>query len=165
MTTTANIFYAHVMTPLGQVLLVSDGHVLTGIYFTNQKHERVPTDSWKLAPDLGVFKQAHTQLLEYMAHERTTFDLPIRFTSGTLFQEKVWEALQHIPHGKTVSYAGIARAIGNPKSVRAVGTAVGRNPFTVVVPCHRVIGSDGSLTGYAGGLERKRALLAIEQQS
>ena len=109
----------------------------------------------------AMTSQACAQLQEYFAGKRTTFDLPLA-ASGTTFQQQVWQALLTIPYGKTCSYGDIARAIGNPKGVRAVGLANGKNPLAIVVPCHRVIGADGKLTGYAGGLNRKQQLLALE---
>jgi len=111
-----------------------------------------------------VLRAACQQLAEYFASERTVFDLPLGLLAGTTFQRSVWEALRAIPCGKTTSYGALARDIGRPHAVRAVGAAVGRNPLGIVVPCHRVLGSQGALTGYAGGLDRKRALLALERR-
>jgi methylated-DNA-[protein]-cysteine S-methyltransferase len=109
-----------------------------------------------------VLAQAVGQLRAYFAGERTTFDLPLDLQAGTPFQQSVWQALLAIPRGGTTSYAELGRRLGRPQAARAVGAAVGRNPLSVVVPCHRVLGTGGSLTGYAGGLERKTALLALE---
>jgi methylated-DNA-[protein]-cysteine S-methyltransferase len=106
--------------------------------------------------------QARQQAQEYLRGERSGFDLPLDLSAGTAFQQSVWQALLRIPRGKTTSYGSLARTIGNVQAVRAVGAAVGRNPLSVAVPCHRVLGSDGGLTGYAGGLERKTALLRLE---
>jgi methylated-DNA-[protein]-cysteine S-methyltransferase len=149
-------------SPLGQILLVSDGSLLTGAYFSGQKYEPVPGPGWRLEPDLGIFQEASLQLHEYFAGRRRQFDIPLHL-QGTPFQTKVWKALLEIPHGSTVSYGELAGRIKRKDAVRAVGAAVGRNPVSVIVPCHRVIGSGGSLTGYAGGLERKRALLDLEE--
>ena len=109
-----------------------------------------------------MLRQAVSQLAEYFAGHRTRFDLPLDLQGGTAFQRAVWTALLGIPAGQTVSYGAISQRIGKPAAVRAVGAAVGRNPVSVVVPCHRVLGGDGALTGYAGGLDRKTALLRLE---
>ncbi|HZN88571.1 MAG TPA: methylated-DNA--[protein]-cysteine S-methyltransferase [Thermoleophilaceae bacterium] len=115
------------------------------------------------APARGMLADTRRQLSEYFAGERTTFELPLS-AGGTPFQQRVWRALAEIPYGETVSYGELAAAIGAPGAARAVGLANGRNPIPIVVPCHRVVGSDGRLTGYGGGLERKRVLLALEQR-
>lgn len=109
----------------------------------------------------GLTEQTKRQLMEYFSGKRKAFDLPLAIT-GTGFQKKVWEELRHIPYGKTLSYLGLSRQIGNVKAIRAVGHANGQNPLAIIIPCHRVIGSDGSLTGYAGGLWRKKWLLEHE---
>jgi methylated-DNA-[protein]-cysteine S-methyltransferase len=153
--------YTSFDSPLGQILLVSDGSLLTGAYFSGQKYEPVPAPGWRPEPDLGIFQDASLQLQEYFAGRRRQFGIPIHL-QGTPFQMKVWNALLEIPLGSTVSYGELAGRIKRKNAVRAVGAAVGRNPVSVIVPCHRVIGSGGSLTGYAGGLERKRALLDLE---
>ncbi len=153
--------YAYTDSPLGRMLMVADENALCGLYFPGQKHDRAPEADWVEAPDWPVLAAARTQLREYFAGERRTFDLPLRL-DGTEFQRRVWQALRDIPPGGTVSYGAIARAIGASDSVRAAAAAIGRNPVSIIVPCHRVIGSNGSLTGYAGGLDRKRALLALE---
>jgi methylated-DNA-[protein]-cysteine S-methyltransferase len=148
-------------TPLGRMLLVSDGHALTGAYFTGQKYDVTPQPDWALDEALPVLSEARGQLLEYFADCRTAFDLALA-PAGTDFQRRVWQALLEIPHGETRTYGDIARMLGERAAVRAVGAAVGRNPISVIIPCHRVIGADGGLTGYAGGLDRKRSLLALE---
>jgi methylated-DNA-[protein]-cysteine S-methyltransferase len=112
--------------------------------------------------DDARFTETARQLGEYFAGERTAFDLPLRAT-GTAFEQRVWDELRDIPYGETTSYGAIARRLGHPRAARAVGRANGRNPLAIVVPCHRVIGASGALTGYAGGLDRKRALLALER--
>jgi methylated-DNA-[protein]-cysteine S-methyltransferase len=150
--------YAHTESPLGRILLVADD-ALCALYFEGQKHEQRPGAGWVEAPDRPLFDRARKQLAEYFAGKRDRFDLPLA-PQGTEFQHRVWKALRAIPAGETVTYGSIARSIGAADSVRAAAAAIGRNPLSIVVPCHRVIGSDGSLTGYAGGLERKRALLA-----
>lgn len=148
-----------VESPLGQLTLVNTNGILSGIYLPN--HKRGP----KLEA-LGVrarsgFEQAVSELQEYFERKRTLFTLPLA-PEGTDFQHRVWKLLRDIPYGETRTYAQLADAIGNRLAIRAVGLANGRNPISLVVPCHRVIGSDGSLTGYAGGLDRKKFLLDLE---
>ena len=109
-----------------------------------------------------MLRQAAAQLADYFAGRRDSFDLPLDLSHGTAFQQSVWQALRAIPAGQTTSYGALSAGVGKPAAVRAVGAAVGRNPISVIVPCHRVLGADGSLTGYAGGLERKTALLELE---
>lgn len=152
-------YHTLVPSPLGDLLLTGDGRALTGVYMTPHRHGPAVGGEW--VRDDAPFAEARRQLEAYFAGMRTAFDLPLA-PVGTAFQQGVWQALCTIPHGRTASYGDIARAIGNPKAVRAVGLANGRNPLSIVVPCHRVIGRDGSLTGYGGGLERKRWLLAHE---
>ena len=150
-------------TPIGALTLVAEGDLLRAIYVEDQRH-RPPDDRFG-HPDSGdsvVLKETARQLAEYFAGERTTFDLPLA-AEGTPFQRRVWEALCAIPYGETVSYGELARRIGQPTASRAVGLANGRNPISIVVPCHRVIGSSGKLVGYGGGLERKETLLALER--
>ncbi|WP_407946791.1 methylated-DNA--[protein]-cysteine S-methyltransferase [Parahaliea maris] len=142
-------------SPIGPLQLVSNGRALTAIHFPDQHQPASP------APEDAVLTRAATQLEEYFAGQRRQFDLPLA-GNGTPFQQCVWQALREIPHGELRSYADIARSIGRHKAVRAVGAANGRNPLPIVVPCHRVIGSNGTLTGYAGGLKIKRQLLALE---
>lgn len=153
--------YTYVDSPIGPLLLVSDGVSLTGV--TMDPNERPPAGlaEWREDASAGPLPEAVRQLNEYFAGSRRDFDLPLRFV-GTAFQQSVWRALLDIPYGKTVSYGEQATRIGNPKASRAVGLANGRNPLPIVVPCHRVIGADGSLTGFGGGLPRKRWLLAHE---
>ncbi|HKI91726.1 MAG TPA: methylated-DNA--[protein]-cysteine S-methyltransferase [Gaiellaceae bacterium] len=141
-------------TPIGELLLVGDGRAVHEIRFAGE-------DASRLQRDAATFADARAQLAEYFAGRRTGFDLPLA-PAGTPFQRRVWEELGRIPYGETISYAELARRIGRPTAVRAVGHANGRNPIPVVVPCHRVVGSDGTLTGYGGGLERKRLLLELE---
>ena len=147
-------------TPLGAMLLVRTHQGLAGAWFEGQKdHPGVLTAPQH--PNDALLMKAASQLTEYFNGERTEFELPLDL-HGTAFQCGVWRALLKISPGKTQSYGDIARAVNSPKGVRAVGSAVGKNPLSVIVPCHRVMGSDGSLTGYAGGLDRKRALLKLE---
>jgi methylated-DNA-[protein]-cysteine S-methyltransferase len=148
-------------SPLGPMIVAATAHGLAGLWFEGQKH--LPdTRTWPQQPGHPVLRQAVAQLAEYFAGHRTRFDLPLDLQGGTAFQRAVWTALLGIPAGQTVSYGAISQRIGKPAAVRAVGAAVGRNPVSVVVPCHRVLGGDGALTGYAGGLERKTALLRLE---
>ncbi|MGE0351581.1 methylated-DNA--[protein]-cysteine S-methyltransferase [Hydrogenophaga sp.] len=147
--------------PLGPMVLAATPRGLSGIWFEGQRHGPV-TSSWRRAADVPVLQQAMAQLTAYFAGRRTAFDLPLDLGAGTAFQQRVWQALRQIAPGGTTSYGALSARIGSPAAVRAVGAAVGRNPVSIVVPCHRVIGTDGSLTGYAGGLERKTALLALE---
>jgi methylated-DNA-[protein]-cysteine S-methyltransferase len=149
-------------SPIGPLTLVADDGSLTGLYMDAQRH-RPADEVLGLAgdPEAEPFASAAGQLAAYFAGELTEFDLPLA-PAGTQFQRTVWAALQQIPYGETWSYGQLAGKIGNPAAVRAVGLANGRNPIAVVVPCHRVIGADGSLTGYGGGLDRKRFLLDLE---
>lgn len=147
-------------SPCGRLLLTSDGAALTGLYFPEPAGGG-PGEHPAAGGDDGPIAAAREQLAEWFAGERTTFDLPLRL-AGTPFQQRVWRALVEIPYGATISYAELATRIGRPTAVRAVGAANGRNPVSIIVPCHRVIGADGSLTGYGGGLERKAWFLAHE---
>ena len=153
--------YSYADSPLGRILLTGDGSSLTGVYFVGQKYEAVPLSDWREERDSSLLSEARDQLSDYFAGKRTAFELPLA-PAGTPFQQSVWRELITIPCGTTVSYGSLAKSLGAASSVRAAGAAIGRNPISIVIPCHRVLGSDGSLTGYAGGLERKRALLALE---
>jgi len=153
------ILYSTVTSPIGELLLASDGASLTGVYMQGQRHGAGRTKDWKR--DDAALEQARAQLRAYFAGELRDFELPLA-AEGTPFQQRVWRALCDIPYGETISYGELARRIGQPAASRAVGLANGRNPISIVVPCHRVIGANGSLTGYGGGLERKRWLLAHE---
>jgi methylated-DNA-[protein]-cysteine S-methyltransferase len=149
-----------IATPLGKLLLARTATGLAGVWFDGQKHHPAPLSVMR-RPDDALLRRAADQLHAYFAGETLTFDVPLDL-QGTPFQRAVWQALLAIPGGETRSYGEIAKALGATTAVRAVGAAVGRNPVSVIVPCHRVLGSDGSLTGYAGGVDRKRALLALE---
>ena len=149
-------------SPLGPILLEANEHGLCGAWFEGQKHGPDPRH-WPERSTHPIIRQAIRELTEYFAGRRQRFDTPIDSGAGTDFQRSVWKALQRIPAGRTSTYGELARRIGRPTAVRAVASAVGRNPVSLLIPCHRVIGSDGSLTGYAGGLPRKAALLALEQ--
>jgi methylated-DNA-[protein]-cysteine S-methyltransferase len=152
---------AHVESPLGPLLLARTANGLAGAWFEGQK-DHPGVLSAPEQPDDPLLKAAATQLADYFAGRCEHFDLPLDM-HGTDFQRNVWQALLGIGSGRTCSYGDIARQIGTPGAVRAVGAAVGKNPMSVIVPCHRVVGSAGALTGYAGGIERKRALLVLER--
>jgi methylated-DNA-[protein]-cysteine S-methyltransferase len=148
-------------SPMGTMLLAASERGLAGVWFVGQRHGP-DTRGWYEDAEHPVLRQAVAQLVEYFAGRRTAFDLPLDLQGGTPFQQSVWDALLRIPRGGTTSYAELARRLGKPQAARAIGAAVGRNPVSIVVPCHRVLGTDGTLTGYAGGLERKTALLQLE---
>lgn len=153
-------------SPLGPITLAATPLGLTGVWFADQRH--LPpelagkTDIWRHDPGHEVLQEAARQLDQYFASERTRFELPLDLACGTDFQQAVWQALLTIPQGATASYGAISASIGKPAAVRATGAAIGRNPVSIIVPCHRVIGGTGLLTGYAGGLHRKTALLTLE---
>lgn len=160
-TTTTETYWHEVDSPVGRLLLTAgpDG-ALTSLSVPGQKGGRSVEDDWR--HDAGPFRAAGEQLAAYFAGELTAFRLPLR-AEGTAFRERVWAALDDVPYGATTTYGGIAARIGASRpAVRAVGGAIGANPLLILRPCHRVIGADGSLTGYAGGLERKTRLLSLE---
>lgn len=148
-------------SPIGQLTLVGTDAGMAAILWENDRAERLRLMLDVEAPTHPVLVDAERQLQEYFAGRRQSFDLPLDVT-GTPFQRRVWKALRTIPFGETRSYGQIAAQIGNPRAVRAVGAANGRNPLPIVAPCHRVIGSNGTLTGFAGGIETKARLLALE---
>ncbi|MGP1630229.1 MAG: methylated-DNA--[protein]-cysteine S-methyltransferase [Giesbergeria sp.] len=151
---------------LGPVRLAASPTGLCGLWFEGQRHEPAQlhgAGAWPIAsPGQPLLSAAAAQLTEWLAGARRDFDLPLDLSGGTPFQQSVWRALLGIAWGQTRSYGEVAQLAGTPAAVRAVGAAVGRNPLSLVVPCHRVLGASGALTGYAGGLDRKRALLAME---
>jgi methylated-DNA-[protein]-cysteine S-methyltransferase len=151
--------YTMISSPLGDLLATRDDGGITGLYLPTGKNAATADPAWQR--DDAAFSDLRTQLGEYFAGERTDFDLPLHPT-GSAFQLRVWTALRDIPYGETASYGGTAAAIGVPAASRAVGAANGQNPISIVVPCHRVIGANGSLTGYGGGLDAKRWLLSHE---
>jgi methylated-DNA-[protein]-cysteine S-methyltransferase len=153
------MIYSYVDSPLGALLLVRDEVGLTGLYLPTGKHRVDPEPDW--VRDDTAFEDVSTQLAEYFAGDRREFDLPLH-PAGTEFQLRAWAALREIPYGETRSYAKQAAAVGSPNASRAIGLANGRNPISIIVPCHRVVGADGSLTGYGGGLPAKRWLLEHE---
>ena len=161
MSGTGTIWYDELPTPIGVLRLVADSQGLREVWFETGRHRKSPKPEWIRAPER--LEEPRRQREEYFAGDRTQFDLALH-PLGTPFQLAVWEELGRIPYGVTISYAELARRIGQPSAVRAVGAANGRNPIPIVLPCHRVIGSDGSLTGFGGGLPTKRFLLAMEDR-
>ena len=161
----SSVVQTHFQSPLGPITLAATHAGLAGLWFEGQRHlppELATATNWPTDTDQPVLKKTALQLAQYFSGQRFEFDLPLDLSGGTAFQQTVWQALLAIPHGQTVSYGNISQHILNPAAVRAVGAAVGRNPISIIVPCHRVLGADGSLTGYAGGLDRKIALLRLE---
>lgn len=154
--------YDYVETPLGRMLVMSDAGRLVGLHFREDRHQPMPEQAWTRDSGDAVIERTRYQLAEYFAGTRREFDVPME-PRGTPFQQRVWTVLTEIPYGTTTTYGRMARRLGQPTATRAVGAANGRNPISILVPCHRAIGADGSLTGYAGGLERKKALLELEQ--
>lgn len=155
------VFTQQLASPLGSITLAATDAGLAGVWFEGQRHWP-DTAGWQHDDMHPVLRQAAGQLAYYFAGRREQFDLPLDLSHGTSFQQAVWQALRAIPRGRTSSYGALSAALGKAAAVRAVGAAIGRNPISVIVPCHRVLGADGSLTGYAGGLARKSALLALE---
>ena len=156
------MYYCYLNSPIGDLLLAGDESTLSLIGFPKGKMRHDPEPDWIF--NEKPFAAARQQLAEYFAGDRKDFDLPLQL-SGTEFQVQVLEELQRIPYGETTSYGDIATRIGRPKAVRAVGAANGRNPLPIVIPCHRVIGSSGDLTGFGGGLDLKEALLRLEAEN
>ena len=157
------LFYRHLTSPLGKLLLTSDGESLTGLFMTRLAEGSSPESSARWKQDDAPFRDVCEQLTAYFDGERTRFDLHLDL-AGTPFQKRVWRELCNIPYGCAISYVELARRIGQPSASRAVGGANGRNPISIIVPCHRVIGADGTLGGYGGGLDRKRWLLEHEAE-
>jgi methylated-DNA-[protein]-cysteine S-methyltransferase len=157
----STIEYFEHPSPLGPLLLAAGAGGLVGVYYPQHNHFAGKQD-WQPAGEHALLNQAARQLDEYFAGQRQVFDLTLA-PEGTLFQTEVWQGLRQIPYGCTRNYSELAQAIARPKAVRAVGAANARNPLSIIVPCHRVIGRSGDLVGYAGGLERKQFLLALEK--
>ena len=160
-------FITRYTSPLGEILLAGDGEALTGLWFAGQQYECSTLAPEHEERDLPVFDETQRWLDDYFTGRDPGFTPPLRLR-GTDFRKAVWEILLTIPYGQTTTYGAIAATLAqqngsNPASARAVGGAVGRNPISLIVPCHRVLGADGSLTGYAGGIDRKKALLVLEQ--
>jgi methylated-DNA-[protein]-cysteine S-methyltransferase len=156
------VSYTLMSSPAGELLLISDGEALTEVTVESDPRWR-EREGWVRRDD-GVLRRACEQLQDYFAGRLTHFDLPLA-PRGTAFQRQVWEGLNSVPFGETVSYGQLAERLGQARSARAVGAALGRNPIAIIVPCHRVVGSNGSLTGYAGGLDLKRWLLDHERNA
>ncbi len=153
--------YTRFASPLGTILAAARGGALVRLDFEDAKYAPRVAEGWRHTPQAALFAACERQIAEYFAGERRRFDLPLAL-EGTQFQRRVWAEIARIPYGRTITYSQLARGAGAEGSARAAGAATGRNPVAIVVPCHRVVGSDGALTGYAGGLARKTRLLEIE---
>lgn len=162
--TPSSYFYKTMPSPVGLLTLVANDHGLAAVLWENDDPKRVRLSPLHKDRKHPVLLEAERQLQDYFEGERETFSLKLDFIGGTEFQQKVWAALLTIPFGETRSYAQIAEQIGNPNAVRAVGAANGKNPISIIAPCHRVIGSNGKLTGFAGGMEAKAFLLKLESK-
>ncbi len=159
-----NTVQSHFASPLGRMVLAAADGQLVGVWFDDQRH--LPDLSrWPVKPQEPVLQETCRQLTGYFAQTRLTFDLPLYLASGTEFQQTVWRSLLSLNAGSTCSYAALSAVAGRPTAVRAVAGAVARNPMSIVVPCHRVLGANGAMTGYAGGLARKTALLELERKA
>ena len=158
----SRILFTRLDSPVGPLFLTSNGEAITELFMEKHKGEPKPIDKWRRQDDL--FREAADQLRAYFAGELTDFDLPLA-TTGAPFQQRVWDELRKIPYGSTTTYGEIARLMGKPNASRAVGAANGSNPISIIIPCHRVIGSNGKLTGYGGGIERKQFLLEFEAEN
>ncbi len=158
------VFYSTIGSPIGELTLTSDGTALTGLYMELHKGMPEAAPTWVLNNAADPFVLARAQLSDYFAGTSQAFTVPLK-PSGTEFQMMVWAELLNIPFGKTISYGELARRIDNPKASRAVGLANGQNPISIIVPCHRVIGANGKLTGYGGGIPRKEFLLKLEREA
>jgi methylated-DNA-[protein]-cysteine S-methyltransferase len=154
-------FYDTYESPHGRMLLVATEDGVCGVFFNGQKYFPEKEKDWTRDEDHAPLKQAKRELAEYFAGRRKRFEVALD-PEGTPFQRSVWRAISKVRFGETISYGELARRAGHPGSSRAAGAATGRNPVSIIVPCHRIMGADGSLTGYAGGLARKRGLLALE---
>ncbi|MBX3610055.1 MAG: methylated-DNA--[protein]-cysteine S-methyltransferase [Hydrogenophaga sp.] len=154
-------------TPLGPMTAAASPLGLVGLWFDDQRHGPAAelVEGWSLAPDHPVLVRTREQLAAYFDEASGAFDLPLDLSHGTPFQRSVWQALLALPYGATCSYGAVAERLQAPQAVRAVAAAIGRNPIGIVVPCHRVLGANGALTGYAGGLHRKAALLQLEARA
>lgn len=155
------LFYKEMASPVGNLKLVANANALIAVLWEKERPDRVKLGATHLDPRHPILIETERQLTEYFSGRKTNFDLPLE-PRGSEFQKKVWSALREIPFGETRSYLDLAKALGSAKAVRAVGAANGKNPLAIVVPCHRVIGANGALTGFAGGLEAKAKLLALE---
>lgn len=157
-------YYDHFQSPHGRMLLVADDNALASVSFAGQRYAPRVDKDWTRDGAHAPIAKAKRELAEYFAGRRKRFSVKLS-PQGTPFQRKVWKAISGVGFGRTIAYAELARRAGRPGSARAAGAATGRNPIGVIVPCHRIVGSNGSLTGYAGGLSKKRALLALEARA
>jgi len=157
-------YYGYYRSPQGRILLVADEKALASVSFVGQKYAPRVAPDWRRDDAHAPIAKARRELAEYFAGRRTRFSVKLA-PRGTAFQRKVWKAIAGVGFGRTIAYAELARRAGRPGSARAAGAATGRNPIGIIVPCHRIVGSNGSLTGYAGGLSKKRALLALEARA
>ncbi len=155
------LFYKEMKSPVGKLKLVANSKALVAVLWEQERPNRVKLNTMNLDPQHPILLETERQLSEYFSGTRARFDLLLQ-PDGTEFQKKVWQALREIPFGKTMSYLDLARAVDSPEAFRAVGAANGKNPLSIVVPCHRVVGANGALTGFAGGFGTKAALLALE---
>ncbi len=155
--------YSIIKSLVGDLMLVADGSALTGLYFGGCQHVPAESKRWTLNAQHPVIEKTAKQLNEYFEGKRTSFLLPMRL-AGTDFQEKIWRQIALIPYGKRISYSELANRAGAPQAIRAAGTATGQNPLSIIIPCHRVMGKNGGMCGFAGGLERKRLLLELEKR-
>jgi len=157
------VYFDRFETPLGAMLLATDGVALVGAWFEGQRFFPGIDERWQRRRDSGVLQRASAMLDEYFSGTLTAFDIALA-PAGTAFQRAVWREIHAVPYGETIAYRDLALRIGSAAAIRAAGAATGRNPLSIFVPCHRIVGADGTLTGYAGGLDRKRALLALERE-
>jgi len=157
------IYFDRFATPLGTMLVASDGSALTGAWFEGQRYMPSIDERWQRRRDSAVLQRAAALLDEFFSGKRKSFDIALA-PAGTPFQRAIWREIHAVPYGETVAYRDLAMRTGNAAAVRAAGAATGRNPLSIFVACHRIVGADGTLTGYAGGLDRKRALLALERE-
>jgi len=157
------VYFDRATTPLGPMLLATDGVALIGAWFDGQRYFPSIDARWQPRGDVPVLRRARAMLAEYFDGRRGHFDIALA-PRGTSFQRAVWDQIFAVPYGETIAYRDLAARVAQPSAVRAAGAATGRNPLSIFIPCHRIIGAGGALTGYAGGLDRKRALLALERE-
>lgn len=157
--------YTYIETSIGKMLLLAEYDSLTGIYLEQEINRQILDDSWQYNPQSNILQVTRQQIIEYLNKQRTTFILKYHFTTGTKLQQSVWNSLVKIGYGKLQTYKDIAAVVGKPKAVRAVANAIGRNPLLLLIPCHRVIGSDNKLRGFSAGVEIKEQLLRLESES
>jgi methylated-DNA-[protein]-cysteine S-methyltransferase len=158
------MYYEKVESPLGEILIATDGKYLTGTHFSTDRHFKQIPSEWEEDPRQPVLIKTKQQLNKYFDGSQQQFEIPLAFV-GTKLQHEVWQKLQQVPFGKTISYKQLAQQTKNPKAIRAVASAVGKNPIAIIIPCHRIIAHDGSLGGYGSGLDHKKFLLRLEGTS